>query len=262
MFKTCITTSLRRGVPIARRFASTSSHTSTSWKAGLAPKVAFGASLVAGAIMFPITQVQNDVSEKAKELVNEAAEQTTAAKEEIKDAVKSSGDKTSDDKTASSNEPEEGQAAFNPETGEINWDCPCLGGMAHGPCGEEFKEAFSCFVYSETEPKGIDCIKKFEAMRTCFRQHPEHYKEELYDDEEVSSTDDDITSAGAAAGATDKVTIDVIPSEGPSHASSDEPSAAPSDDHNTAHVIPSEGPSSATSAEPSALPADPEQSKL
>ena len=25
------------------------------------------------------------------------------------------------------------QAAFNPETGEINWDCPCLGGMAHGP---------------------------------------------------------------------------------------------------------------------------------
>ena len=25
------------------------------------------------------------------------------------------------------------QGAFDPETGEINWDCPCLGGMAHGP---------------------------------------------------------------------------------------------------------------------------------
>lgn len=25
------------------------------------------------------------------------------------------------------------EGAFNPETGEINWDCPCLGGMAHGP---------------------------------------------------------------------------------------------------------------------------------
>ncbi|KAJ2626211.1 Oxidoreductase, partial [Coemansia sp. RSA 1290] len=48
--------------------------------------------------------------------------------------------------------------AFNPETGEINWDCPCLGGMAHGTCGEEFKAAFSCFVYSEEEPKGMDCI--------------------------------------------------------------------------------------------------------
>jgi intermembrane space import and assembly protein 40 len=53
------------------------------------------------------------------------------------------------------------EGAFNPETGEINWDCPCLGGMAHGPCGEEFKAAFSCFVYSKDEPKGIDCIDKF-----------------------------------------------------------------------------------------------------
>jgi intermembrane space import and assembly protein 40 len=53
------------------------------------------------------------------------------------------------------------QGAFNPETGEINWDCPCLGGMAHGPCGEEFKAAFSCFVYSTEEPKGVECIEKF-----------------------------------------------------------------------------------------------------
>jgi intermembrane space import and assembly protein 40 len=53
------------------------------------------------------------------------------------------------------------QGAFNPETGEINWDCPCLGGMAHGPCGENFRAAFSCFVYSKDEPKGVDCIDKF-----------------------------------------------------------------------------------------------------
>jgi len=53
------------------------------------------------------------------------------------------------------------QGAFNPETGEINWDCPCLGGMAHGPCGEEFKAAFSCFVYSNEDPKGVECIDKF-----------------------------------------------------------------------------------------------------
>lgn len=60
-------------------------------------------------------------------------------------------------------EEEAGQeGAFNPETGEINWDCPCLGGMAHGPCGEEFKTAFSCFVYSTEEPKGMDCIEKFQ----------------------------------------------------------------------------------------------------
>lgn len=80
--------------------------------------------------------------------------------------------------------PEEGEAgessgggggAFNPETGEINWDCPCLGGMAHGPCGMQFREAFSCFVFSEAEPKGIDCVEKFKAMQECFREHPDVY---------------------------------------------------------------------------------------
>ncbi|KAG2078872.1 hypothetical protein BDR04DRAFT_1146565 [Suillus decipiens] len=74
--------------------------------------------------------------------------------------------------------------AYNPVTGEINWDCPCLGGMAHGPCGPEFREAFSCFVYSEKEPKGIDCVEKFKAMQTCFREHPDVYGEEIMDDDE------------------------------------------------------------------------------
>lgn len=76
------------------------------------------------------------------------------------------------------------QGAFNEETGEINWDCPCLGGMAHGPCGEQFREAFSCFIYSKEEPKGVDCIDKFKyvpismlldiARANCFGQ--EHAK--------------------------------------------------------------------------------------
>lgn len=63
------------------------------------------------------------------------------------------------------------QGAFNPETGEINWDCPCLGGMASGPCGEEFKAAFSCFVYSEEEPKGMDCIDKFKYVLRDIHKH-------------------------------------------------------------------------------------------
>jgi intermembrane space import and assembly protein 40 len=58
------------------------------------------------------------------------------------------------------------QGAFNPETGEINWDCPCLGGMADGPCGPQFKAAFSCFVYSTEEPKGMDCIERFKYVYT------------------------------------------------------------------------------------------------
>ncbi|KAH6668082.1 mitochondrial intermembrane space import and assembly protein 40-B [Plectosphaerella plurivora] len=79
------------------------------------------------------------------------------------------------------------QGAFNPETGEINWDCPCLGGMADGPCGEEFKTAFSCFVYSDQEPKGIECIEKFQGMQECFRKYPEIYGAELADDEEAQN---------------------------------------------------------------------------
>lgn len=57
--------------------------------------------------------------------------------------------------------------------------------MAHGPCGEEFRAAFSCFVYSDKEPKGIDCVDKFEGMQTCFRAHPEVYAAEIEDDENM-----------------------------------------------------------------------------
>jgi mitochondrial intermembrane space import and assembly protein 40 len=78
-----------------------------------------------------------------------------------------------------------GEGAFNPETGEINWDCPCLGGMAHGPCGPQFREAFSCFIFSTEEPKGMDCIEKFQGMRDCFQEHPDVYKDELIEDEEI-----------------------------------------------------------------------------
>lgn len=59
--------------------------------------------------------------------------------------------------------------------------------MAHGPCGDQFKDAFSCFVYSEQEPKGIECVEKFKAMQDCFRAHPEVYKEELEQEERVSA---------------------------------------------------------------------------
>ncbi|CAG8548687.1 14625_t:CDS:2 [Funneliformis caledonium] len=80
----------------------------------------------------------------------------------------------------SENDSEESQSdAFNSETGEINWDCPCLGGMAKGTCGEQFKAAFSCFIYSTAEPKGVDCLEQFQKMKDCFKQHPEEYGEDM-----------------------------------------------------------------------------------
>ena len=62
--------------------------------------------------------------------------------------------------------------------GEINWNCPCLQGMADGPCGTEFKESFSCFHYSEADPKGSDCIDQFKEMQECFMKYPEIYAPE------------------------------------------------------------------------------------
>lgn len=88
-------------------------------------------------------------------------------------------------------EAEKEESAYNEDTGEINWDCPCLGGMAHGPCGEEFKQAFSCFVYSEQEPKGIDCVDKFKQMQDCFRKHPEVYADEIAADEAADAEQDE-----------------------------------------------------------------------
>jgi intermembrane space import and assembly protein 40 len=88
----------------------------------------------------------------------------------------------------------EQQGAFNEETGEINWDCPCLGGMAHGVCGEQFRAAFSCFVYSKEDPKGVDCIENFKAMQNCFREHPDIYGSELEEDELATELGEDAGS--------------------------------------------------------------------
>ncbi|QLQ79914.1 hypothetical protein HG537_0C05630 [Torulaspora globosa] len=89
------------------------------------------------------------------------------------------------------NQEAEKEGAYNPDTGEINWDCPCLGGMAHGPCGEEFKLAFSCFVFSEAEPKGIDCVEKFQGMQECFRKYPDYYAEQIKDEDEAAAVHED-----------------------------------------------------------------------
>merc|ERR1712177_48238 len=71
--------------------------------------------------------------------------------------------------------------------GDINWNCPCLGGMAVGPCGVEFREAFSCFHYSEADPKGSDCIEKFSEMQKCMQGYPELFEEKKPEEEEETN---------------------------------------------------------------------------
>lgn len=118
-----------------------------------------------------IEEKRKEIEARAREREAKAAREAEAEKAKTKETDEKT--KTQETDIASEGATPEGspqaleeeagqQAAFNPETGEINWDCPCLGGMAHGPCGEEFRAAFSCFVYSEEEPKGMDCIDKFQ----------------------------------------------------------------------------------------------------
>lgn len=89
--------------------------------------------------------------------------------------------------------------------GEINWNCPCLGGMATGPCGLEFREAFSCFHYSAADPKGTDCRKVFETMQDCMLQYPALYEsrgaptDDLDDDEIEAAEEADKKSSSAAS---------------------------------------------------------------
>ncbi|XP_011874732.1 PREDICTED: mitochondrial intermembrane space import and assembly protein 40-B [Vollenhovia emeryi] len=80
-------------------------------------------------------------------------------------------------------EPEPSPGLLLPN-GEINWNCPCLGGMATGPCGVEFREAFSCFHYSTADPKGSDCRTAFETMQSCMSQYPA-----LYENKGISADD-------------------------------------------------------------------------
>ncbi|MBN3292261.1 MIA40 protein, partial [Polypterus senegalus] len=84
------------------------------------------------------------------------------------------------------NDPYEDHGLILPN-GDINWNCPCLGGMASGPCGEQFKSAFSCFHYSKEEVKGSDCIEEFRTMQECMQRFPELYPQE--EDEDPQSKD-------------------------------------------------------------------------
>ncbi|EPQ17964.1 Mitochondrial intermembrane space import and assembly protein 40 [Myotis brandtii] len=68
--------------------------------------------------------------------------------------------------------------------GDINWNCPCLAGMASGPCGEQFKSAFSCFHCSTEDLKGSDCAVLFQALQECMQKYPDLYPQDEEEEEE------------------------------------------------------------------------------
>ncbi|XP_049566200.1 mitochondrial intermembrane space import and assembly protein 40-like [Orcinus orca] len=75
------------------------------------------------------------------------------------------------------NDPYEEHGLILPH-GDLSWNCPCLGGMASGACGEQFKAAFSCFHCSTEDVKGSDCVDQFRAMQECMQKYPDLYPQE------------------------------------------------------------------------------------
>ncbi|TFY59051.1 hypothetical protein EVG20_g7932 [Dentipellis fragilis] len=189
MFRTAARLTLRRGLHTARPRVATATATATASRQKFA--VVFAGSAAASAyLLWQMNAKSQVISADASTSASKTAHtsdtpsHTSLPSEDLSHRVA----ETMAEGEAEMEEGEAGagasQGAYNPETGEINWDCPCLGGMAHGPCGQQFREAFSCFVYSEDEPKGINCVDKFKAMQDCFREHPDVYGEEIMRDDE------------------------------------------------------------------------------
>lgn len=79
--------------------------------------------------------------------------------------------------------------------------------MASGPCGQQFKEAFSCFHYSKEEVKGSECLENFRNMQECMQKFPELYPQE--DDEPPKkAAAEGPTSEEEAAASTTTTTTD------------------------------------------------------
>lgn len=65
-------------------------------------------------------------------------------------------------------------------------NCPCIDAMREGPCGDQFLSAYRCFLESDSEPKGMDCVDKFANMQGCMAEHPEEYGVDDEDGDEAT----------------------------------------------------------------------------
>ncbi|KAF8021785.1 hypothetical protein BT93_G2041 [Corymbia citriodora subsp. variegata] len=58
-------------------------------------------------------------------------------------------------------------------------DCPCIADLRSGSCGNQFSEAFVCFLKSTAEEKGSDCVHPFVALQNCIKANPGAFSKEV-----------------------------------------------------------------------------------
>eukprot|EP00116_Pleurobrachia_bachei_P019339 sb/3479601/ len=129
-----------------------------------------------------MAQVAEEVPAVSTEEVPVVATEEVPAKEEVAETEEDAALREANGAVAAEIDSSDPYASAVSETGEINWECPCLVGLAtEGPCIEEFKAAFSCWLYSTSDQeggsKGDDCHDNFLTMTVCMSEN-----EEFYDD--------------------------------------------------------------------------------
>ncbi|XP_030544626.1 mitochondrial intermembrane space import and assembly protein 40 homolog [Rhodamnia argentea] len=71
-------------------------------------------------------------------------------------------------------------------------ECPCIADLRSGPCGNQFSEAFVCFLKSTTEEKGSDCVNPFVALQNCIKANPGAFSKDVLegDDDDVKKEEE------------------------------------------------------------------------
>lgn len=82
--------------------------------------------------------------------------------------------------------------------------CPCVADLKSGPCGSSFVSAFTCFLKSQSEDKGVECIGPFQDMQHCMMKHPEAFADFIQpkqqSEEQQDAVAEDLAAAPAAGG--------------------------------------------------------------
>nr|XP_002125847.1 mitochondrial intermembrane space import and assembly protein 40-A-like isoform X2 [Ciona intestinalis] len=85
--------------------------------------------------------------------------------------------------------------------GEINWDCPCLGNLPNGPCGENFRKAFSCWVEHKDNEESFaeKCFENFTKWEECISEHKDIYRPTEEKKEASNNDENEINNTNESA---------------------------------------------------------------
>ncbi|KAG5608613.1 hypothetical protein H5410_019894 [Solanum commersonii] len=71
-------------------------------------------------------------------------------------------------------------------------ECPCIAHLRSGPCGNQFSDAFLCFLKSTAEEKGSDCVSPFVALQSCIKANPNAFSKDVLDDNDDVRKQDEV----------------------------------------------------------------------